>query len=306
MNDEIMVSVPMLVYNHEKTVARAIESILKQKTQYRYEIIVADDASTDNSPNIIREYARKYPDIIVPVLREKNLGMQDNNIETLKLCRGKYISGCEGDDYWLTEDKMEKQISFLENNPDYSACVTKCKFIVDGKEEPYPFASTDSLDIKDMLNKGEVKRYATCTIACRNVYQDNLNLLDYYRTGGVGDIVTVSICIMLGKIKYMDDVTGIYERLTKGNGSSFSEKRLVEQVSMIKKAIQQCKRLTGKKYDKYWNRYIAIFNRAAYYETKSQIGKKDSNTWYNELSFTEKLYLRRQLIIDYINYKRNR
>lgn len=306
MNDEIMVSVPMLVYNHEKTVARAIESILKQKTQYRYEIIVADDASTDNSPNIIREYARKYPDIIVPVLREKNLGMQDNNIETLKLCRGKYISGCEGDDYWLTEDKMEKQISFLENNPDYSTCVTKCKFIVDGKEEPYPFADTDSLSILDMLNGGDVKRYATCTIAGRN-YPNEPELLDYYRTGGIGDIIAECIGITHGKIHFMDDVTGTYERVTQLNGKSFSSSKMSEQVNLIRQAIEKCKEITGYKYNKYWNRYMATFNRAVYYEVKTENNKKNTKLfWHKELTLKERIYLRRQLIIDYINYKRNR
>ena len=170
-SDDIMVSIEMLSYNHEDTIARAIESVIDQKTKYRYELIIGDDASTDNSQTIIKEYYEKYPDLIVPICREKNIGAGLNGRDIDRKARGKYSAICEGDDYWIDNTKLEKQVTFLEENPDYSACYTRCKMMLDGQEQNYPFADSDSLNMNDMLNNSAVKRYATCTLVFRNLYK---------------------------------------------------------------------------------------------------------------------------------------
>lgn len=114
-----IVSVCIITYNHEKYVGKAIESVLQQQTVFSYELVIAEDCSTDNTRTIIQEYARKYPSIIRLILQEKNVGPANNFLDLLKSANGKYVAYFEGDDYWIDNNKLQKQIEFLETNPEY-------------------------------------------------------------------------------------------------------------------------------------------------------------------------------------------
>jgi glycosyltransferase involved in cell wall biosynthesis len=127
------VSVIVATYNQEKYIRHTLESIVTQKTDFDFEALVGDDCSTDGTAEIIREFATKYPNIIVPYIREKNLGMYGNIPELMTHAKGEYISIIEGDDYWIDENKLQKQVDFLDNNPDYIACYGRC-IIVDENE----------------------------------------------------------------------------------------------------------------------------------------------------------------------------
>lgn len=115
-----LVSVTILTYNHEKYIRECLDSVVCQQTDFPFEVIVADDASTDNAPQIIQEYADKYPNLIVPILRKKNIGICANSIDVVKRCRGKYIAALDGDDSWCNPKKLQIQFDFLEQHPDYS------------------------------------------------------------------------------------------------------------------------------------------------------------------------------------------
>ncbi|MCG2579794.1 MAG: glycosyltransferase family 2 protein [Marinobacter sp.] len=124
--DAPMVSVVCHTYNHEKFIADALNGFLAQVTTFPFEIIVHDDASTDNTPEVIRKYASRYPKIIRLILQTENIyqkGLRPPMFSFPK-ARGKYIAFCEGDDYWIDKKKLEVQVSFLENNPDYVLCYT--------------------------------------------------------------------------------------------------------------------------------------------------------------------------------------
>lgn len=112
-------SVCMITYNHEKYISKAIDGFLMQKTNFLYEIVIGEDCSSDNTRSICEEYAYKYPDLIKLLPSHKNLGMAKNFVRTLKACNGKYIALCEGDDYWTDPYKLQKQVDFLEANPEY-------------------------------------------------------------------------------------------------------------------------------------------------------------------------------------------
>src|SRR5271157_2282730 len=112
-----LVSVFMITYNHEKFVGQAIESIVTQKVNFDFELIIGEDCSTDNTLDICNKYAKQYPDIIKLFPSEKNYGMMGNTVRVLYACTGKYIAMCEGDDYWCDPYKLQKQIDFLEANP---------------------------------------------------------------------------------------------------------------------------------------------------------------------------------------------
>lgn len=121
----VRVSVCMVTYNQEKYIAQAIESVLMQKTDFKFQLLIGDDASTDKTPQIVREYAEKYPEIIKPVFHEKNIGAGNNSISLYKTVDTEYVAICDGDDYWVDENKLQKQVDFLDRNKGYNIVFTK-------------------------------------------------------------------------------------------------------------------------------------------------------------------------------------
>ncbi|MFJ7735129.1 glycosyltransferase [Lysinibacillus sp. NPDC097287] len=124
MADDIMVTISCTTYNHEAYIADAIESFLMQKINFKYEILIHDDASTDRTPEIIREYEMKFPDIIKPIYQIENQHSKGVSVSGLvrKKAKGKYIALCEGDDYWIDEYKLQKQVNYMEENPECTFC----------------------------------------------------------------------------------------------------------------------------------------------------------------------------------------
>jgi len=114
----MMVSVGVITYNHEKYIAECLHSILQQDTEYQYEIVVCDDGSTDRTPDILREYAGIYPNIKL-YLSSTNMGIGENYRTLFQNLRGKYFMLCEGDDYWINPRKIQHQVSYMEEHPDY-------------------------------------------------------------------------------------------------------------------------------------------------------------------------------------------
>lgn len=117
MNNSPLASLVVLTYNQEKSIGRTLESLVRQKTSFPYEIIVCDDCSTDGTSQIVLDYASKYSQI-VPIINEVNLGLVKNHAKALSLCRGKYRAGCAGDDFWIDDYKLQKQVDILETHPD--------------------------------------------------------------------------------------------------------------------------------------------------------------------------------------------
>lgn len=119
---EPLLSVVTITYNHEPYIAKCIEGVLMQKVNFPIEFIIAEDCSTDGTRAICEDYARRFPDVIRLVLSEKNVGALPNERRALGMARGRYVALCEGDDYWTDECKLQKQVDFLESNPDYTIC----------------------------------------------------------------------------------------------------------------------------------------------------------------------------------------
>ena len=112
----------IVTYNHKNHISKAIESVLAQKTNFDFQIWILDDCSTDGTSDIVREYANKYPEKIIHILREHNLGGIQNAYQAISKIDTKYYSTLEGDDYWCDENKLQIQVDILENNPDCSFC----------------------------------------------------------------------------------------------------------------------------------------------------------------------------------------
>jgi glycosyltransferase involved in cell wall biosynthesis len=137
-----IVSICCLTFNHAKFVRQCLDGFLLQKTSFPIEILVHDDASTDDTAEILREYEQKYPDIIFPLYETQNKfsngyrGRMDI-VFNYSRARGKYIASCEGDDYWTDPLKLQKQVDFMESHPEYSVCFHRCQYLYEktGKVE---------------------------------------------------------------------------------------------------------------------------------------------------------------------------
>ena len=149
MNNKNLLSVCMITYNQEKFIEQALKSILMQKTNFPFQIIISDDCSTDNTIQIIKKYAQMYPEKIKAFFQEKNLGSIKNSIFCLSQAKTKYVINNEGDDYFISEDKLQKQVDFLEAHPDYSICFHRGKTVFEDSDEE------DMLQpIKKLIKKG--------------------------------------------------------------------------------------------------------------------------------------------------------
>lgn len=172
-NNEVMVSVCMITYNHENFIHEAIEGVLMQKTNFSIELIIGEDCSTDNTRKIVLEYAEKYPDIIRPLLPDSNLGMIKKFFKSMEATKGKYIALCEGDDFWTDQYKLQKQVDFLEENESIVAVTTNatvCDNNGNTIQKEKIVVSPDNKDgaynLHEFFRKGI--QYPTLTVVFRN------------------------------------------------------------------------------------------------------------------------------------------
>ncbi len=118
----IKVSILCPTYNHEKYISQALEGFVRQKTNFKFEVIIGDDCSTDRTPDIIQDYVDRYPDLFVFVRRNKNLGCRQNSLDLRRRVRGQYVALNEGDDYWTDPMKLQIQADYLDSHPECAVC----------------------------------------------------------------------------------------------------------------------------------------------------------------------------------------
>lgn len=222
--NNIIVSVFMLTYNQEQFIAQTIESILIQETSFSYELVIGEDYSIDSTRQICQTYANQFPDKIklLPSL-EKNIGLIANYMRTIKECDGKYIAICDGDDYWVDEKKLQKQVDFLENNPDYLMVYTALERLYpDGttKEYHYHF-DKEIVDFDDLVFNNFIYS-VTCLF--KNNQSIHNQLPAWISQFSFGDWQTYLWTIKDGgKIHFIDDVTSVY-RMDIGVSSNYMRK----------------------------------------------------------------------------------
>lgn len=223
----VKISVMVLTYKHEKFIRKTLDSILSQKVNFRFEILVGDDASPDNTQAIIKEYHAKYPDIIVPLLHQKNLGGfgKNNTLVALEVAKGQYIAPMDGDDYWTDDTKLQKMADFLDANPDYVACFHNAEIIFDDDSHPNQFVNPpdqkEIVTVEDFIGEDEVWFIATSAILFRNGIITHYP--QWFHESKSGDIPRY---ILLGKnggkFKYINEVMSVY-RKNRHTGMSFTD-----------------------------------------------------------------------------------
>lgn len=208
------VSVYCLVYNHELYLESALEGFINQKTDFEYEVFVHDDASTDQSRKIIEEYAKRYPHIIKPIFQKENQyskGVKILSTYILPKMTGKYIAVCEGDDYWIDQMKLQSQVDFLDNHPEYVACVhnTRKMNMRTGKTcEMYFHEKDDDLTFSDVVQGGSCS-YHTSSLMYRMEYAENRP--DFFKKAKrFGDYPLAIYLSLSGKIRFLNKVMSIY------------------------------------------------------------------------------------------------
>jgi len=210
----------MITYNHENYIRDAIEGVLMQKTSFPIELVIGEDCSTDNTRAICIEYQQKYPEIIRLLLPEKNLGANKNFINTLAACKGKYIALCEGDDYWTDPYKLQKQVDFLENNPEYGLVYTdynrlyqKTGTIIKNFLQNKKYVIEDGVIFDKLMNFQNISQ--VCTV----VFRKNI-IYEYFdfnamveRKWQLGDLPLLLTFAKHSKIKYLNESTATYRVL---------------------------------------------------------------------------------------------
>lgn len=221
------VSVSVLAYNHELYIEQAVRSILAQRTNFDYEIVIGEDFSTDRTLEILNDLQAQYPDKIRLLTTDHNLGMIQNSIRSFQACQGEYIALLDGDDYWTAEDKLQKQVDFLDQHPDFAICFHSVwQKDQDGLQPPKvmrPNQDKDVFEISDLISSNFIQ---TCSAVLRNgaiqefpAWAYSLNLLDW---------LMFIMAARHGKIKYIDEVMGAYRVHSLGYWSSMEPmKRLI-------------------------------------------------------------------------------
>lgn len=156
-NNDVLVSVWMTTYNHEKYISEAIEGVVNQITSFSYELVIGEDFSSDNTRGICMRYKKEFPEIIKLVLNNTNVGLIANYNATLQECRGKYVAYCDGDDYWTDQNKLQKQVDFLEADKSLDMVFTE-KHVQKGPEifksnanTTIPDTSFESIILSNMI-----------------------------------------------------------------------------------------------------------------------------------------------------------
>lgn len=216
-----VVSIACITYNHARFIRDALDGFVMQKTNFPFEILVNDDASTDGTTDIVREYESKYPDLFRCVYHTENQWGKKDPLKDflLPLVRGKYVALNEGDDYWTDENKLQKQVDFMESHPDFSVCFHPVTVHWDDDSKPdsiFPTAglrfNKTVLTLDDLLKHNFIQ---TNSVLYRwRFHTDSLDLIPNDILPG--DWFLHLLQAQVGKIGFLPDVMGVYRRSSGG------------------------------------------------------------------------------------------
>ena len=242
-----LVSIVCEVFNHEPYLRRCLDGFVMQIRDFPFEILIHDDASTDGSANIIREYEKKYPSLFKPIYQKENQYSKGVNIwATIQFPRasGKYIAICEGDDFWTDSRKLQKEVAILEANPDLIGVVTNSMVvdkqgntISDKIEKIYPGNLQKRYTLHDFFQCAP--NYPTATVMFRNIHREEIWFkMVHTQSKYLGDWTLWAILHSYGDFYYLDDITSAY----RINPSSLTH--TVDRVGRAKANFTICKALS--------------------------------------------------------------
>lgn len=288
MEEQIMVSITCITYNHESYISDAIESFLMQKTDFNYEILIHDDASTDNTPVIIKNYQNKYPDLIKPIFQTENQYSQGIDVDEIvsKTAKGKYIAICEGDDYWTDQYKLQKQVGYMEMHPECSLCV-HAAYIVNvmrkRKEQVRPSKMSKTFSTEEVI-KGGGGLFATNSIVYPRKFDADKPM--FYRIAPVGDYPLVVLLALKGTVYFIDEFMSAYRVGVSNSWTDREMASLRQRVKHFEKISEMLDEL---------NRFTEYRHNNAIKETKE---KNQFNILIQERRFKELRTVKNKVIFD--------
>lgn len=256
-------SVFIVTYNHERYIAQTLDSVLMQEVDFDYEIIVGEDCSTDNTRNILLEYQKKYPHKFKLLLHDKNQGACENFIQSFKACNGDYMAYLEGDDFWTSPHKLQKQVDFLDAHPECAISFHNSEEFYDDGKPPWLYCSKDQKEITKLADL-----IAKCNFipSCSALFRNRLfaNFPDWYCTLGMGDWTLHLLNAQYGDIGYINEVMGKHRHHAGGTWSLRSQARNILEVITAYETINKYfnykyKNLISKKVAEY---HFALFRLA--------------------------------------------
>lgn len=215
--EKTKVTVVTTTYNHEKYIEKCIKGIVSQKTNFKFQLLISDDCSKDKTREIIKKYAKKYPDIVKPIFREKNLGAMENFVQTLNEANTEYVALCDGDDEWTDVNKLQMQADFLDKHKNYSIVFHTTYIVFEDKSRPnapHPINIKNTLTLKDLIQENMIPAN---TVMYRWIYKKKDSLIkDFPENIVPGDYFIHFMHAKKGKIYYIDKIMSKYIRQPSG------------------------------------------------------------------------------------------
>ena len=281
-----LVSVCCITYNHASFIRKCLDGFLMQQTDFPIEILIHDDCSTDGTTEIIKEYAAQYPDLIFPLYEEENQYQQGKageiDLYNYNRARGKYIAYCEGDDYWTDSLKLQKQVDFMESNPEYSVCWHRSKqYIIESGEFIEDNGSKilhdkDGVDVNLDTYFSQWYTQPLTMVFRRDLYDNSWRKqYELYR-----DEHELYHLLKKGKGYLFSFFGGIYVRHSGGIYTSLSKSSQGETSLKVARELYEINR------DKYTRKFYASNLQWQIYENKDVFAKKWQYSW--ALFFIEK------------------
>lgn len=222
------VSVMMITYNHEKFIRQALDSILMQKTDFDYEIVIGEDCSTDNTREIIMEYYNKFPNKIKLFFPKKNVGIMKNFLTTYSMCTGDYIAFIEGDDYWTSPVKLQTQFDYLQSHPDFSMCFCKVERVYESLQIPsdeFPLIDGNQVISAKQIIENNIIPHVT--VMAKNYPMSELPPI-FNEISTIGDLTMHLTRAKLGNVGFIDQAMAAYRIHQGGVSHAPSEKWFLE------------------------------------------------------------------------------
>ena len=274
------VSIWCITFNHQDYISEAIDSFLMQKTNFPFNIVIGDDCSSDNTVSIIEAYQIKYPGKITLLKSNKNYGFMTNFIRTFKACNGVYIALCEGDDFWVDDQKLQKQIDYLEMHPELSACFHNVK-VIDEDGKLMKFFHDNWLPQIFDFEQACRGWFIHMNSICLNKETNALSSLEYFADLNTisGDRLLVALLADKGKIGYLNETMSTYRRHnTSITGKSDHMRFLNSNILVLSRLM---KFFNGKKskvikeqlFRTNGQKAILLFNRKEYWNYMIQLVK---------------------------------
>ncbi|WP_421840169.1 glycosyltransferase family 2 protein [Mycobacterium sp.] len=207
------VSVVSTTYNQEDYVRKTFDGFVAQQTDFPVEVIVADDASTDSTPAIIREYTERHPHLFRPIFRPQNLGYKTNLITAMSAARGQYLAWCEGDDYWTDPMKLSKQVAFLDRHPNTAICFHPVRVTWEGgRADDYQFPPARwrlNLSVEGLLRRNFIQNVSV-------MYRTLPRYDDVPAAGACFDYYLHLLHAVHGDIAMLPETMAVYRRHPEG------------------------------------------------------------------------------------------